>query len=221
MDINLQHKEIPAFWDSDKGSCSEAPHGAAGQNPVERRASETPLIGEEHFSSSSLISENLEGLTEKVDTLGLQVTKKNCCGAAKKQAWKTRLTEAPTGDSGSGQPWSVPGGKPQTSQKPGTSGDHFGQGFTSTGLKSLESMGHLQGPGKRQQLAGGTPEDGQAKRPRAGNLVTPGPLGRASRWLLYVRIIRRAKSQERTLQTSSEQSASLWMSSLKRGSPPG
>jgi len=35
-------------------------------------------------------------------------------------------------------------------------------------LKSTESKGHPQGPRKRQQSAGGTPEGGQAKRPKQG-----------------------------------------------------
>jgi hypothetical protein len=33
-------------------------------------------------------------------------------------------------------------------------------------MKSPESRGYPQGPSKRQRLAGGTPEDGQAKRPK-------------------------------------------------------
>jgi hypothetical protein len=42
--------------------------------------------------------ENLEGLKEKVGTLGLQTTRKRRCGAAKKWARKAKLAEAPTGD---------------------------------------------------------------------------------------------------------------------------
>ena len=141
---------------------SEAPHGAAGQDPVEQRTSETPLTGEEHLSPSSLGSENLEGLTEKVGTLGLKVTRKNSCGAAKKLARKTRLAEVPTGDSGCGQPWYAPGSQPRIVQKADTSGAHCGQGFTSAGSKSPESRGHTQGPSNRQ-WSGGTPEDGQAE----------------------------------------------------------
>ena len=72
-DINLKQNENSAVWDSNKGSCSEAPDGAAGQNPVEQRASETHLIGAENLSSCSQTQENLEGLTEKVGTLDLQV----------------------------------------------------------------------------------------------------------------------------------------------------
>ena len=91
--------ESSAVWASSKGICSEAPCRAADeQNPVERRTGGTPLIGEEHLSIGSQTSENLEGLTEKVSTLGLQARKKNRCGAARKQARKARLADAPTGD---------------------------------------------------------------------------------------------------------------------------
>jgi len=98
--------------------CSEALQtGAAGQNPVEQGAGQTPTIGEEHLSPCSLSLENLEGLTEKLGTLGLQVTRKSCCGAAKKQARKAKLAKAPTGDFGSGQPQSTLGDQPQTLQR--------------------------------------------------------------------------------------------------------
>ena len=49
-EIRLKKKESSAIWDSNSGSCSEAPCGAAEQNPDEQRADETPLIGEEHRS---------------------------------------------------------------------------------------------------------------------------------------------------------------------------
>jgi len=49
-ETNLEKKEISAIWESNKGSCSEAPCLAAEQNPAEQRAGETPLIGEEHLS---------------------------------------------------------------------------------------------------------------------------------------------------------------------------
>jgi len=113
-DINLEHKESSADGDSEKGFCSEAPqNGVAGQNPVKQGAGQTPLIGEEHLSPCSLSSENNEGLTEKVGTLGLQVTRKNRCGAAKKPARKAKLAEAPTGDSSSCQSRSALGSQPQ------------------------------------------------------------------------------------------------------------
>ena len=121
--INLEVKESCAPGDSDKGSCTEVPlTGATGQNPVEKGAVETPLNGKEHSFSGSFRPEKLEGLTEKVDTLCHRVSRKNRSGAAKKRARKARLTEAPTGDSGSGQSMNVPGGQPQTPQKPDISG---------------------------------------------------------------------------------------------------
>jgi hypothetical protein len=117
MDItvkNLEEKESSAIWDSGKGSCSEAPCGVAGQGPDEQGAGGAPLIGGEHLSSSEKTPENLESLTEKVGTLGLQVSKRNHCGAAKRRARRARLAEAPTGDSGSGQPRTTSGGQPRT-----------------------------------------------------------------------------------------------------------
>jgi len=48
--------------------------------------------------------------------------------------------EAPSGDSGGGQPRSAPGGQPQTLQKPSTSGVQQG--------KSKESRGLPPGPSK-------------------------------------------------------------------------
>ena len=81
--------------------------GAAWDSLAESRceaAGETPANWEENLSPSSLSSEDLECLTEKVGTLGLQSTRKNRCGAAKKHAWKAKLAEARTGDSGGGQP---------------------------------------------------------------------------------------------------------------------
>ena len=133
---NLKDMESSASGESDKGSCTEAPQiGAAGWDPVEQRAGETSLTGEERPPPSSLRLENLEGLTQKVSTLGLQVTSRNRCGgAAKKWARRARLAEAPSGDSGGGQPRSAPGGQPQTLQKPGTSGVQQGKPTENNGL---------------------------------------------------------------------------------------
>jgi hypothetical protein len=69
--INLEKKESSAVWDSNKGTGSEAPCRAAKQNPVEQGAGETSLTGEECLSLEGQTSENLEGLAEKVGTLGL------------------------------------------------------------------------------------------------------------------------------------------------------
>ena len=157
--VNLKDMESSASEDSDKGSCTEAPQiGATGRDPVEQGADETTLIGGEHPSPSNLSGENLEGLAEKVGTIGPRTTSKNRCGVAKKRARRARLVEAPSGDSGSGQPRTAPGGQPQTLQKPGTSGVQWG--------KSMESGGLPLCPSKQQRLAGGTPEGGQAKRPK-------------------------------------------------------
>ena len=174
--------------------------GAADSSPTEQGAGETPLIGGEHLSSSSQILENLEGLTEKVSTLGLQVTRKNRCGAAKKQARKARLTEAPTGDSGSGQPWSAQGGKPQISQKPSTSGTHHGQGLSLVGLNPWKVRGAHRAHVSDSCRPGALPRVGRPRGPnRLGNLVKPGPLGRAFGWQLYARITQGVKSPRKTL----------------------
>jgi hypothetical protein len=121
-EINLEKKKSSEVWAFNKGTCLEAPCGMAEQNPVEQGAGETPLTGEEHLSIRGQTSENLEGLTEKVSTLGLQITRKNHCGAAKKQARRARLVEAPSGDPSSSQPRPALVERPQTLQKPGTSG---------------------------------------------------------------------------------------------------
>ena len=141
--------ESSTSGDSDKGSCTEALQiGVTGRDPGEQGAGETPLIGGGSPSPCNLSSENLtEG-----GTLGLQATSKNRCGAAKKRVRRARLVEAPSGDSGGGQPRSPPGGQPQNLQKPDTSGVQQG--------KSTESRGLPPGPSKRQKSAGGTPQWG-------------------------------------------------------------
>jgi len=63
-------------------------------------AGENPTTWEEYLPSSSLSSENLEVLPENVGTLGLRGVRRNRCAAAKKQARKTKMAEAITGDSG-------------------------------------------------------------------------------------------------------------------------
>ena len=49
-ETNLEKKESSEIWNSNKGSCLEAPYRAAEQNPAKQRAGETPLTGEEHLS---------------------------------------------------------------------------------------------------------------------------------------------------------------------------
>ena len=82
----------------------EAPQWATDHNPRMQGASDTPVTWEEHLSPSSLSLENLEGLTEKVSTLGLQSLRKNRSGAAQKRTRKSRLAETPTRGSNSGHP---------------------------------------------------------------------------------------------------------------------
>ena len=157
--------ESSPVWVSDKGSCSEVLKRAAGQDPVEHGTGGTPLIEEEHLPCSQ-ISENLEGLTEKVGTLGLRLPRKNRCSAARKRARKAKLVEPPTGASEGGQPQSTSGDQPQNLEEPSTSAAHHGWGPASGEQKSPESRGHPQGPHKRKWLAGGSPGGRQAKRPK-------------------------------------------------------
>jgi hypothetical protein len=141
-----EQMESSAVWASDKGSCSEALEWATGQDPVESRTGGTPLIEEEHLSGSQTL-ENLEGLTEKVGSLGLQFSKKNRCGAARKWVRKARLAEAPTGACDGGQPQPASGDQLLSSQGPSTSAAHGG-GSASMEQESPECRGHSQGPQK-------------------------------------------------------------------------
>jgi len=92
------------------------------QNLCLQGLDETPTALEEHLSPSSLSSENLEVLPEKVGTLGLRGFRRNRCRAGKKQARKAKMAEAFAGDSGGGQPRPLRSGQLQTLQDPGTSG---------------------------------------------------------------------------------------------------
>ena len=62
----------------------EAPQEATEQNPSLYGVSETPVSWEERLSPSSLSWGNLEGVTGKVGTLGLQSFRNNRSGIAKK-----------------------------------------------------------------------------------------------------------------------------------------
>jgi hypothetical protein len=104
-----------------------------------------------------------------VGTLGLQSLRKNHSGATMKRAKKAKLTEAPTGDSGSSRSQPPRSSQPQNLQKPSTPG---AQGKTKrrtkqepslAGPESSEGKGHLKGPGKWQRPSKGTPEGGQAE----------------------------------------------------------
>jgi hypothetical protein len=150
---NPEEKVSSADW---------APEGATGQDPVTPKTGGTPLIEEERLLVCQT-SGHLEGLTEKVSSLGLQQPKNNRCGAARKRAKRTRQLEAPTGARAGGQPQTT-SGEPQILQGPGTSAVK-GEGVASVGMKSPESEGHPQAQ-KQQRSAGGTPGGGQAKRPK-------------------------------------------------------
>ena len=52
--------------------CLEALQGAIGQDPCLQGAGEAPISWEQHLFPSSLSSDNLEVLAEKVGTVGLQ-----------------------------------------------------------------------------------------------------------------------------------------------------
>ena len=85
---------------SSQGECQylEAPQGAIGQNLCLQGVGEAPISWEHHLSPSSLRSENLEVLTEKVGTLGHKGVRRNHCGAAKRWARKAKMDEALVGD---------------------------------------------------------------------------------------------------------------------------
>ena len=108
-----EQTESSAVRASDAGSSSEAPEGATGQDPIEPRTGGTSPIGKEHPSCSQ-ITENLEGLTEKVGSLGLRFPKDNQCGSARKRPRKARLAEAPDGASDGGQPQTASGSQQQS-----------------------------------------------------------------------------------------------------------
>jgi hypothetical protein len=162
-EINLEKKESSVAWDSNKGTGSEAPCGAAELNPVKQTSGGTSLTEKESLSIEDQTSEILECLAENVCTLCLRTTRKNRCGAAKKQATRARLAGTTTADSGGRQSRSAPMDRPQTQQKPGTSGALHGKAPAPAKLTSPDGGEHLRGPSKRQQSAGDTPEDGQSK----------------------------------------------------------
>ena len=138
----------------------EALQAATKQNPCKQGASEPPVTWEEHLPPRSLSSENLEGLTEKVGTLGFQSLRKNRNGDARKRARKVRLAEAPTGNSNSSQPQPyqsnhkscrsllhlVPRGRLRKRQNENPV--QLGRNLQKTKLESSESKGPLKGPGK-------------------------------------------------------------------------
>ena len=179
-----EQMESSALWASDKGCCSDAPEGAAGQDPVELGTGGTPLIEEEHQPCSQT-SENLEGLTKKVSTLDPRLPRKNCCGAARTRARKAKLAEAPTGASDGGQPQPASGDQPQNLQDLSTSAAHHRGGSASAEQKPQRvgsiPRAHIHNSGRPGALR----VAGRLRGPnRLGNLVMPGPLERASGWPL-------------------------------------
>jgi hypothetical protein len=62
--INLEKKESSAIWDSNNSNGSEAPCGAAKQNPAEQGVGRTPLTQEKRLSIEGQTSENLMCLAE-------------------------------------------------------------------------------------------------------------------------------------------------------------
>jgi len=81
----MEGSDLGELW------CPEAPQGATGQDPHLQDVDEAPDSWEQHLSTCSLGSENLEGLTMKVGTLGLRAATKNRCGAAKKRARRAKM----------------------------------------------------------------------------------------------------------------------------------
>jgi hypothetical protein len=71
--LRKEETESSATWYYKNNSLPGAQSGGSGQNPVETKAGGAPLIEESRLMSGSTLSENLECLTEKVGTLGLQI----------------------------------------------------------------------------------------------------------------------------------------------------
>jgi hypothetical protein len=91
---------------------------------------------------------NLEGLAEKVGTLGLQRRKRNRCGAAKRRADRARLAVA------SDQAPRPPGSQPYQQEAPSTAGPGepmvaAGPEMDAPGLSAVRDEGCLGGPDKR------------------------------------------------------------------------
>jgi hypothetical protein len=83
----------------------------------------------------------------------------------------------------------------------------------------MESKGHPSDPSKEQRPAGSTPDGWQAKRPKQGGQLS---YARATREGVRVGDVCKnyPESQISKENFVAGQSASSWMSSLKRGSPP-
>jgi hypothetical protein len=159
----------------------------------------TPLIEGELLSTSSQIPENLEGLTETVGTLGLQVSRRNSCGAAKRRSRKAGLVEAPIGLSSGYQPRSAPGGQTQTQQGPAHLGLNEDEDLLWFSGRPRREEGVCEAQANGSCRPGPLRGVGRTRGPcSVGSLAVPELLGRASGWLLMARITQRVKSLGRT-----------------------
>jgi hypothetical protein len=97
---------------------------------------------------------NLEGLTEKVGSLGLQRPKRNRSGAAKRRTSRAKREEAPSGESASSKAQQPPGCQLQKQNTSCTAGPWeprvaTGPGVDAPGSSSSGDGVHPKGPGKR------------------------------------------------------------------------
>ena len=228
MSTTKKEKEIEErslTGDSDKdsrGSSSngdpprlEAPQGATGQNPKSPETSETPASREGHSLSGTENPGNLEVLTEKVGTLGLQGQKKNISWAAKKRTRRARMAASP---------------RFKAARK-----RHIrGPVFPSLKVKFARSRGlaHLGLALKRLYSPNRVlvnARDPRAVHQKVGrrsdprdwvSLVMPELLKDACGWPSSVMATQNSRSPMRILSASNVLLEGLWMGSLKSGSPP-
>ena len=159
---------------------------------TEPRRGGTSLNGKEHPSCSQT-TENLEGQTEKIDSLGLRFPKKYRCGSARKRARKARLAESPDGATDGGQPQTPSGIQQQILRSTSAS---VARGGSLCGTKTPEGGERPHGSQKRQRSAGSLRAAGILRGPsRLDSLVMPEPLRRASGWPLYAKAILEIISQ--------------------------
>jgi hypothetical protein len=164
--------------------------GASRQGPVEDSRPGEGSGASEGATGREPSSTSLEGLAEKVGTVGLQRRKRNRCGAARRRADRARLAVV------SGQAPRPPGSQPHQQETPSTAGPGepmvaAGPDIDASGPSAVRDEGCLAGPGKRQRSSGGTLSAGRLRGPsRLGSLATPESPGRASVWSLCVKVTR-------------------------------
>jgi hypothetical protein len=178
-----EHMESSAFWASDKGSCSEAVVGATGQEPVESGTGGSPLIEENNLSCSQT-SENLEGLTKKSVLSVTDFQRRIAVVPPESRRGKPGWRRLPLG------PLTVVNLSPLLAIN-----RRVCKGLVHLQLKEWDQPQWNRNP----QRVGGIPRfhKNDSGWPRAlrvagklrccnrlGNLVMPGPLRRASEWLL-------------------------------------